>query len=74
MGDLYSKITARLVELLTTDEVNARISAGDKWLVGNKCAEGLEFIVYQKKYKSKRLIVLYDGNELLKAMNYLFEE
>ena len=51
-------------DLILSDDLNARVTFDDRWLVGSK---GM-FVVYQHKHRAKRSIVLYAGDDEERAV------
>ena len=47
---------------------NARVTYGDKWLVGH---EPNTWRVYQHPYGARKTITLYDGDNLFEAVSIL---
>jgi hypothetical protein len=53
-----------LIELLKSDEVNARVTCGSSWLVWNNG----EWRVYSKPYRARATMLLYWGDSLSDAV------
>lgn len=66
-------IAIKLIELLLSEKQNFRLSSGERWLVGEEVGIEHIYTVYEKKYYSRQLKVLYHGNDLLCALEVLDE-